>query len=141
MSNSSSSVYYLGPSRWFKQLNNFSLSCPWAFGSVLFTMAWLEVKRVLICFPFSLFPKAGAARGPTHSTVGAFLTKGRSSGVSPGQLRVCPLTRNPPRRRAFLLLLSQTNLCLQPFLGVHKWFLLLLRLIFDHVLLCLSLPP
>ena len=139
MSNSSSSVYYLGPSHWFRQINNFSLSCPWAFGLLLLTMARLWVKQVLISFPFSLFPNAGAAGDPTRSAVGPFVTRGWSSGASPSQLRGCPLTRNPQRRGAFLLL-TQTNLCLSPFLGVHEWLLLLLRLMLDHVLLCLSLP-
>lgn len=97
MSNSSSSVYYLGPSHWFKQLNNFSLSCPWAFGLGLFTIAWLGVKQVLICFPSSLFPNARPAGGPTLST---FSQRGRSSGVSPHLAQGLPSHQKPSKKRS-----------------------------------------
>ena len=100
MSNSTSSVYYLGPSHWFKQLNNFSLSCPCAFGLVLFTAARLGVKRVLICFPFSLFPNAGAARGPTCPAVGPFLTKGQKQQLPPQPAQGLPTHQKPTKRRS-----------------------------------------
>lgn len=100
MSNSSSFVYYRGPSHWFKQLNNFSLSCPWPFGLVLFTTAQFGVKQVPMCFPFSRSPSAGAAGGATLSAVGPFLTEGRSSGVSLSWLRVCLLCQKPSKDRS-----------------------------------------
>lgn len=126
---------------WFKQLNNFFSSCPWAFGLVFSTTAWTEVNWVLNYFPFSY---AGAARGPPLSTVSPSLTKGSSSGVSPSWLRGCPRTRNPLRRGASLLPCSwwqETLNNFMPFFGTHKQFLLLLQLILDHVLPCLPLTP
>lgn len=115
MSNSSSSVYYLGPLHWSKQLNNFSLSCPWAFGLTLFTAAQLGIKCLLFVSHFHFFLILGLLEVPCSLLLVPFSRRGRSYRGPPSQLRGCPLTRNPPRREAFLLPCSQRQETLNQF--------------------------